>query len=437
MLATTGAKQVGSRRAFERILETGRIFFVESDRDWILDGASVRICMVAWTGKEGAEPTILDGATVERVNADLSAGSDLTAKVLLCANADRCFMGTTKVGAFDIEQETALSFLAQPNPHGKPNSDVVRPLRNGSDIVRQNSHRWIVDFGVATAEQGAALYEAPFRYVVDFVKPERMKNTDPARVKYWWLFARARPDFRAATANSSRYLATARVAKHRLFVWLDSVILPDSKVIAIAFDDDFHFGVLHSRIHELWTLATCAWHGVGNDATYNPTECFETFPFPDTSAEQRAGIADAAEEMNALRESWLNPPEWTTPRTLTFPGALDGPWRRFVRDADAHGIGTVHYPLTEPRDAECAAKIAKRTLTNLYNERPAWLANAHAKIDAAVAAAYGWPADLSDDEILSRLLTLNLARATAEQCAAAIATAKKRVARERTEEEML
>lgn len=116
-------------------------------------------------------------------------------------------------------------------------------------------------------------------------------------------------------------------------------------------------------------------------------------------------------------------------RVLTFPGPLDGLWRRFVRDPDTHSIGIVHYPLTEPRDADCAAKLAKRTLTNLYNERPAWLANAHAKLDAAVAADYGWPTDLSEEEILSRLLALNLERAAAERTATAKEATKRRPAR--------
>jgi hypothetical protein len=82
------------------------------------------------------------------------------------------------------------------------------------------------------------------------------------------------------------------------------------------------------------------------------------------------------------------------------------------------GIGTVRYPRLEPRDAECAAKLKKRTLTKLYNERPAWLDFAHKKLDAAVAAAYGWPADLSDEQILERLLALNLERAAEEATSA-------------------
>ena len=154
------------------------------------------------------------------------------------------------------------------------------------------------------------------------------------------------------------------------------------------------------------------------------------------SPEQEQAIAAAAKELNELRENWLNPPEWTTTRVLEFPGSVDGPWSRFVHEPDARGIGTVRYPRLEPRDEECAAKLKKRTLTNLYNERPAWLAHAHAKLDAAVAAAYGWAADLSDEEILERLLALNLERA-AEEKRATKATSRKRSSRAKTADEMI
>ena len=108
--------------------------------------------------------------------------------------------------------------------------------------------------------------------------------------------------------------------------------------------------------------------------------------------------------MNELRERWLNPPKWTVECILDFPGSADGPWSRYVVNPDKNGIGTVRYPRLEPRDADCAAKLNKRTLTNLYNERAAWLDLAHKKLDAAVAAAYGWPADLTDEQILEGLL---------------------------------
>jgi hypothetical protein len=143
-----------------------------------------------------------------------------------------------------------------------------------------------------------------------------------------------------------------------------------------------------------------------------------------------------------MRERWLNPPEWTVEKILEFPGSVGGPWARYMEcggkrsatplspasqsavaaDAlPAHSkVGLVRYPRLEPRDIECAAKLKKRTLTNLYNERPAWLDLAHKKLDAAVAAAYGFPADLADEEILERLLALNLERAAEEEKAAEV-----------------
>jgi hypothetical protein len=219
------------------------------------------------------------------------------------------------------------------------------------------------------------------------------------------------PAFRKAVSGQNRYLATARVAKYRIFVWLDRVVIPDSKVIAIALDKDSCLGVLHSRAHEVWTLNTCGWHGVGNDATYNPTLCFETFPFPECKPGESPTVAAAAKELDALRSAWLNPPEWTKTEVLEFPGSAQGPWGRYVVEPDGRGIGTVRWPRIVPKDADCAASLRQRTLTNLYNQRPTWLALAHAKLDEAVLAAYGWPADLADEEILQRLLALNHARA--------------------------
>lgn len=156
-------------------------------------------------------------------------------------------------------------------------------------------------------------------------------------------------------------------------------------------------------MHELWSLRTASWHGVGNDPTYNTESCFETFPFPegltpnlpaaDCADDPRAQtIATAAAELNRLREAWLNPPDLVRIEPEVVPGYPD----RIL-----------------PKDAAAATVLKTRTLTNLYNARPTWLDNAHKALDAAVAAAYGWPADLTDDEILSRLFALNQERAQA------------------------
>lgn len=119
----------------------------------------------------------------------------------------------------------------------------------------------------------------------------------------------------------------------------------------------------------------------------------------------------AAKELDTLRNNWLNPPEWVRRELMEFPGSWDGPCRRFIENVDSHGIGTVKYPRIVPKDAAAEKELKKRTLTNLYNQRPAWLANAHTALDDAVLAAYGWPAGISDDDLLARLLALNLSRA--------------------------
>ena len=239
---------------------------------------------------------------------------------------------------------------------------------------------------------------------------------------------------RRGIAPLDRFIVTPTTSKHRVFAWLRHPVLPDHKLIVFVRQDDYCFGILHSQAHEVWCK------GIGTQLreresglNYNVESSFETFPFPRPTPAQEAAIAAAAKELNELRERWLNPPEWTETRVLEFPGSKVGPWARHVdpKTVDAKsGVGLVRYPRLEPRDADCAARLKKRTLTNLYNERPAWLDLAHKKLDAAVAAAYGWvrPArahepeqpetDLTDEQILERLLALNLERAAEEETAA-------------------
>lgn len=410
LLATAKIKQISSRRVLERIKETADLFFAISDREWVLDGAAVRTSMVGF-GRAGAAEPILDGKSVKEISSKLSAGADAPPPARLAANLRRCFMGTTKVGAFDIEEQVAIRMLGTSNPNGRPCSDVLRPFCNGSDLVRSRTNRWVIDFGVATDESAAALYEVPFEYLRHHVQPDRVQNHRPTRARHWWLLGETLPALRGELRSLDRYVGTPRVSRHRVFAWLDSVILPDSKVIAIAAESDEILGIVQSRVHTLWTLEYCGWHGKGNDPTYNPTTVFETFPFPQPSPEQEAAIAAAAKELDDLRSRWLNPPEWTREEVLEFPGSVGGPWKRYLHDPDSRGIGTVRFPRLVPRDDEAAATLKRRTLTNLYNQRPTWLDLAHRKLDEAVFAAYEWDPGLSDTEVLSRLLALNLERA--------------------------
>jgi type II restriction/modification system DNA methylase subunit YeeA len=362
LLATQGIRGGANRRVLERVKETGDIFVAWDDEPWVVEGAAVHVSIVGFD--DGSEQRkLLDGQPVTVINADLSAGLDLTRVHRLPENFGIAFMGDTKGGPFELDGETAQAMLGLPNPNGRSNLDVVRPWWNGLDLTRRPRGMWIIDFGTSMPLHDAALYEAPFEYVKQHVKPQRDKSR--STIREWWLHERRREEMREALAGLSRFIATPTIAKHRLFAWVDGATLPDHQLIVFARDDDYFFGLLHSRPHELWALRLGT--QLETRPRYTPTTTFETFPFPTPSDKQREEIAAAARELDGFRWSRLNP-------------------------ADPTGV-----PLL--------------TMTELYNLRPSWLVNLHERLDRAVYAAYGWPYPLGDDEILSRLVRLNLDRA--------------------------
>jgi hypothetical protein len=372
LLATQGIRGGANRRVLERIKETGDIFFAYSDRPWILDGAAVHVSMVGFDN--GSEVTrALDDQAVPAINSNLTAGVDATRAHRLRDNLSICFQGPSPKAPFDIPADLARRMLAAPvNPNGRPNKDVVRPVASAVDLAQRGRGMWTIDFGLMP-ESEAALFELPFEYVKEHVLPVRLTRRDDYRGQ-WWQYARPRPEMRQALFGLSRYIATPRVSKHRLFVWLSRDVLCNDGTMVFARDDDYSFGVLHSHAHEVWARATgTQLREAESGFRYTPTSCLETFPLPKPTSEQEAAIATAAGELNRLRDAWLNPPE----------------------------------------DSIAPSELKKRTLTNLYNQRPTWLANAHRDLDAAVFAAYGWPEppdSLSDAEIVARLLHLNLER---------------------------
>lgn len=414
LLATQGIRGGSNRTVLERIKESGNIFWAYSDRNWILDGATVHVSMVGFdSGCE--EKGSLNGQNVEVIHANLTGGLKTGTAVIaakpLAENADICFLGVMKAGPFDIDETCALEMASSANPHGKPNSDILRPRVTARDILQRLQIGWIIDFGCFAKLSECALYERPWQYVEKNVRPARTDNRRKRLAERWWIHGEPRPGLRKALINHDRFIVTPEVSKHRVFVWLDGVYLADHQTRAFGRSDDYFFGVLHSRIHEIWARAQgTQLRERESGFRYTPTTCFETFPFPQPTEGQNSAIAEAAKELDWLRNSWLNPPEWTREEVLEFPGSKDGPWARFVHDPDARGIGTVRYPRIIAKDPDCAEQLAKRTLTNLYNERPTWLDLAHRKLDEAVFAAYGWDPGMGDEEILAKLLELNLQR---------------------------
>jgi restriction-modification enzyme MmeI-like protein len=372
LLATNSIRNGANNTVLARIKETGDIFWALSDHEWMLDGAAVNVSMVGFDNGSEKEKS-LDNQRVFSINADLSSYANVAIEAKpLSENSGICFLGMMKGGPFDIDTETAKRMLATPlNPNGKPNTDVIKRRLGGQDIVKATRDVWIIDFNDMPIEQ-AAMYELPFEYIKKNVKPLRDTNRRERMKQRWWLFGENRPGLRKAITNIKRCIATSEVSKHRIFTWMNSSTIPDHTLHVIARDDDYFFGLLHSRIHELWSLKMGS--TLEDRPRYSSSRTFETFPFPwAPGAEPKddprvQAIGQAAKELVEQRDRWLN----------------------------AEGLSE--------------AEKKKRTLTNLYNARPTWLDLAHKRLDETVFAAYGWKPDLSDEEILEKLLALNLER---------------------------
>jgi type II restriction/modification system DNA methylase subunit YeeA len=401
LLATQGIRGGVNRAVLDRIQDSAHIFNAWSDKPWILDGAAVHVSIVCFEdpANNGNKPPYLDGVAVHHIHPDLTSGVNTTRASVLPENDQICFMGPSAKGDFDIDAETARKMLSAPrNVNKRPNSDVVRPVASGVDLVQRNRGLWTIDFGVDMPEDKAAMYELPFEYVRHHVLPIRQENRREAyRQKWWiygearpgmrkalktlwWLYGRPRPQMRKAIKGIKRYIATPATSKHRIFVWVKPEVLCNQGTLVFARSDDYFFGVLHSCVHELWARAQgTQLREVESGFRYTPTSTFETFPFPWPPGKEPQdsplveAIAEAARELVRQRDNWLNPSD-------AAPEAL-----------------------------------AKLTLTNLYNKRPTWLENAHRKLDEAVFAAYGWPAALTDAQVLERLLALNRERAAAQE----------------------
>lgn len=382
LIATQAIRNPANRKVLERIKATGDIFMAWSDRPWVLDGASVRVSIIGFDGGREQEK-VLDGEPVAAISARLAASVDLSSARRLRENDGLTYQGVVMRGAFDVDGAAAREMIAKgSNPNGRPNSDVVRRRRNARDITSHSRDGYAIDFGVDVPMEEAAGYEAPFGHVLEHVYPARQSVSQASSRERWWLYERPRPEMRRAIAGLARYAVTPRVAKHRIFAWLDADILPDTRLYVFPREDDYFFGILHSRVHEAWTLAMAPRHGVGNDPTYNNTDCFEKFPLPWPPGKEPSAnpllenVAEAARLLVEQRARWLNPEGLT------------------------------------------AADLKRRTLTNLYNDRPPWLTFAHDRLDRAVFAAYGWgeePDQLAEEKVLGCLLALNLERRAVEE----------------------
>ncbi|MBB5754047.1 class I SAM-dependent DNA methyltransferase [Prosthecomicrobium pneumaticum] len=363
------------------------------------DAAAVRIAMtvVVAGAHEGAlrevvteaelasETPIVDlSQRVGEINADLTIGADITASVKLSANAGLSSNGFLLAGRGFVITETDAQILGLGEIQGLEKH--IRPYRNGRDLMTIPRKVMLIDLFGLKSEEVRGRFPSVYQHILATVKPERDQNNRDSYRRNWWIFAEPRSDLRPALDHLPRYIATPETAKHRVFQFVDGLVLPDHMVVAVASADAVHLGVLSSRAHVLWALRAGGWLGVGNDPRYSKSRVFDPFPFPDAPEPLKADIRAVAEELDAFRKAR----QAEHPRlTLT----------QMYNVLEKLRAGTA----LDENDV----RIRDEGLVLILKEL-------HDRLDALVFDAYGWPQDLSDEEIVARLVALNRERAKEE-----------------------
>ena len=356
---STAIKQEWSRPVLDRVAQSGKIFFAISDRVWEGKEAAVHVSLIGFTGKNYGGDLILDGQIVPVIYSNLSSHHNISELRQVKNDSCDCISGTGDAFENSIDEKTALEFISNLSSN---DLNPMRPFIGGRDLVQGSSNRWTMcNSGDSTGT--------------------------------------------GMTFSGKRFLVTPRVSKHCVFLWLDSVTLPDSGVVAWDTDDDYVMGILQSRVHRTWTLSNCGWRG--ETRNYQIRSCFRSFVFPCVDEFLIGQIRDSAARLNTLRNEWLYPERLIKRQHIRFCALKDGPWQHYSVGEFGLSFISVDYPLIRPINSVAETILDKRTVTGLYNKNPVWLQDAHRELDALVLQAYGWNEDVPDDEIISGLRLLN------------------------------
>ena len=403
-ITTNSIRQIFNRRVVETHSEAEEplsLIFAIPDHPWVdsAEGAAVRIAMtVCVRGRqEGVLSTVVKEKGIESELAQVTfvaSRGPLTSALTISANtsvamplkANRLIAtrGVVFMGSgFVVDEQTAVVLGRDRIPSLRKR---LRPTLNGRDVMSHSRRCWAIDMHGLDIDQVRFQYPEVYQWLVDRVRPKREQVREAYRRNNWWLYARKNTDLRASLEGLGRFIATSMTARHRVFLFLDGQILPDQGLVSIALEDAYHLGVLSSKTHVLWALAAGGRLGVGNDPRYNNSRCFDPFPFPNATDAHKARIRALAEELDAHRKRQ----QAQHPKlTLT----------------DMYNV------LEKLRAGEPLSKAEKVTheqgLVSVLRQL-------HDEIDAAVFEAYGWPATLTDEEILARLVALNAERAAEE-----------------------
>ncbi|WP_298335606.1 DNA methyltransferase [uncultured Erythrobacter sp.] len=381
------------------------ILYAVPDHPWVdnNDGASVRIAMTS-VGKGNREGVLRrlehvrgdgdhkDSAEFESTKgyilSNLMIGPNVRGCQKLSANKLLSAVGYQFNGrGFAVDADEAQKYIKK----YKTISKHLKPFVNGNDITQKPRNLWMFDFWGLKETELSVSYPEAYQHLLLHVKPERDVNPRDVRRRNWWIFGEALSTFRPAIEGLKRYIATPITSKHRVFTFLDAPVGGDSNVVMIATDDEYLLGVLSSNIHALWSIQAGTRRGIGNHPRYNKGRCFDSFPFPDDVPEPlKNKIREEAEALDALRKKVLAEHE-----DLTLTKLYN------VLEALRANGGKGRALTDDERD------IHDRGLVTLIQQH-------HDTIDRQVAEAYDWPADLSDEDILTRLVALNKKRAGEE-----------------------
>ncbi|GAB4015270.1 hypothetical protein GCM10028808_40120 [Spirosoma migulaei] len=403
-ITTNSITQTFNRRLIQRHLDADpplSLTFAISDHPWVdsAQGAAVRIAMsVGRTGTlTGKLTTVTREVTTDEddahavelaeidgtINADFTVGADVAGSVTLKANTGITSNGMMLAGSGFIVTEEQAKELGLGS---KPELDArIRPYRNGKDLTARPRNVFLIDLFGLSESQIITQFPELYQHVFTHVKPERDLNNRKKLKEIWWEFGETRKGLRSALGGQSRYIATVETAKYRIFQFVDSNITPDHKIVVIALVDAYSLGVLSSHTHVIWALATGS--TLEDRPVYPSSRCFQTFPFPDATPNQLARIRELAEQLDTHRKR-----QQAQYETLTL---------------------TDLYNVVEKLKAGEVLN-AKDQIINQQGLASVVL-SLHQQIDAAVADAYGWPVDLPQSEILTRLVRLNQERAVEEQ----------------------
>ena len=398
LITTNSIVQDYSRPVVEKHIDDRQrpllLVYAVTNHPWVenKDGAAVDVAMTVGANnaenspirithvKGRKEKVELADVSVPRINAALKNIPDVFAAKALKSNKGFCFQGIVPAGE---------GFKSQVVSSTASERGAFRPYMIGDDLTDRLGHEYIIDFFGLSEPEAANKFPEEFSKILDEVKPERDQNPRDSYKEKWWIFAEPRPNLRKAVAGLARYVATPYTAVHRPFIFLDTKIIPDAMIYVIASDDALTLAILSSSIHKVW----CKYAGgtLQDRPRYNSDRTFLPFPFPEIkSGSVASGLRDNAEKLDALRKNVLVKNSDLTMTKLY--NVLEA-----ARSAENDGSTL----------SEADRDIAVRGCVSLIRKY-------HDAIDSAVAEVYGWPADLSDEDILTRLVALNKTRATEE-----------------------